>query len=104
MASRFLREDASAAAAELEYDDRLIGDLVTFRDGFGQLFPGDDGSGIHGIQGTIGPRAARFGLRAPAQLDAARYLCPDVGPLNEAVDERPLLLGNEEFPRHLTLE
>ena len=104
MASRFLREDASAAAAELECDDRLIGDLISAGHRFGQLFAGDDGSRFHGIQGTIGARAARFGLRAPAQLDAARDLCPDVGPLNETVDERPLLLGNEEFPRQLTLE
>src|SRR5205814_8652817 len=104
MASRFLREDARAAAAELERDDRLIGDRVAPRHGLGQLFARDDGPRVHGIQRTIRAGAARFGLRAPAQLDTARPLRLDVGPLNEAVDERPLLLRDEKFARHLALE
>src|SRR5438309_8262711 len=100
----FVREPAGAAVAELERNNRLIGHRIAPGDRLDQLLPGNDRLRFHRVERAISAGAARLGLRAPAQLDAAWHRCSDVGPLDQTVDQGPLLFGHEVLARQLALE
>src|SRR2546422_11290269 len=93
-----------AAARQHEVHHRLVGHGVAAGRRLLELLPRDDRPVLDRVQRAVRPRAARRDLGTPLEIDPSRDEALYLGPGQQALGRRHLLLGHEVLARERALE